>query len=628
MNINLKEINDSFLQDNKYIFKKYKPIKKIGKGSFGNIYSAIRLKDKNVFAMKTEKLKKSKYNILESEAYYLYTLQGFGFPKLISFGHTKNYNILIETLLDKSLEDLYIKNKIESNLGDICLIGIQLLDRLEWIHSKDIIYRDIKPENFLLGINDPNVIYVIDFGLCKKYRSSKTGKHILPKITSKFNGNFQFASINALKGKESSRRDDLISLGYMLIFLLKKELPWKFKLGILNISKYFELIYLKETDGCGKLFKNLPEELIQFFKYKKTLKFEQEPNYTFLRSLLIKIIVNLKFDYEKLTFSWINLKDKKIKRIANSNSKRKSNLYIRILKNIKEEQIKKRKNEALSEPNLTNDMNRLPFSEYKSLISIKNNIESDRAIFKQSNDSKLNLMNQFNNNGIINNNKNRKINNNIRILNVKKIPQSENNNTNRKLFIKKRINEISYLNYHNNIVYNKSKNKINKKINRIFIPNHLISNYCGLTNYDYQKNSESTYLNSRKIEKEPINYLYINKNPIYKNKNKNKKINITNDTEYKSPLPKLFKYNLNKDYSTNNYNDKKINNYQKIHQKYINLIFSKKNKSIDLTNSINNNSKIKRRNNTKDFNIFVINNNINFLTKNSSLSNKILKDNF
>ena len=273
-------------------------------------------------------------------------------------------------------------------------------------------------------------------------------------------------------------------------------------------------------------------------------------------------------------------------------------------------------------------MNRLPFSEYKSLISIKNNIESDRAIFKQSNDSKLNLMNQFNNNGIINNNKNRKINNNIRILNVKKIPQSENNNTNRKLFIKKRINEISYLNYHNNIVYNKSKNKINKKINRIFIPNHLISNYCGLTNYDYQKNSESTYLNSRKIEKEPINYLYINKNPIYKNKNKNKKINITNDTEYKSPLPKLFKYNLNKDYSTNNYNDKKINNYQKIHQKYINLIFSKKNKSIDLTNSINNNSKIKRRNNTKDFNIFVINNNINFLTKNSSLSNKILKDNF
>ena len=79
----------------------------------------------------------------------------------------------------------------------------------------------------------------------------------------------------------------------MLIFLLKKELPWKFKLGILNFSKYFELIYLKETDGCGKLFKNLPEELIQFFKYTKTLKFKQEPNYTFLRSLLIKIIINL-----------------------------------------------------------------------------------------------------------------------------------------------------------------------------------------------------------------------------------------------------------------------------------------------------------------------------------------------
>ena len=63
-------------------------------------------------------------------------------------------------------------------MSDICLIGLQVLDRLEWIHSKDIIYRDIKPENFLIGIDDPNVIYIVDFGLCKKYRSSKTGKHL------------------------------------------------------------------------------------------------------------------------------------------------------------------------------------------------------------------------------------------------------------------------------------------------------------------------------------------------------------------------------------------------------------------------------------------------------------------
>ena len=96
---------------------------------------------------------------------------------------------------------------------------MQLLDRLEWIHSKNIIYRDIKPQNFLIGKDDPNVIYIIDFGLCKKYRSSKTGKHILPRNSGLINGTIKYISAYALSGKEPSRRDDLIALGYLLIDL-------------------------------------------------------------------------------------------------------------------------------------------------------------------------------------------------------------------------------------------------------------------------------------------------------------------------------------------------------------------------------------------------------------------------
>ena len=113
---------DNFLEENTLIFKKYKPIKKIGYGSFSNIYSAIRLMDKSVFAMKTEKI--SPWNkTLESEAYYLYFLQGgLGIPKLITYGHNKSYNILIETLLDKSLYKIYVENKYECKMDDICLI--------------------------------------------------------------------------------------------------------------------------------------------------------------------------------------------------------------------------------------------------------------------------------------------------------------------------------------------------------------------------------------------------------------------------------------------------------------------------------------------------------------------------
>ena len=90
------------------------------------------------------------------------------------------------------MHDIFFENNSKANLIDICLIGIQILDRLEWIHSKNMVYIDIKPENFLFGQKDFNILYVIDFAFCKKYRSSKTGKHILPKINRTFSGTIKY----------------------------------------------------------------------------------------------------------------------------------------------------------------------------------------------------------------------------------------------------------------------------------------------------------------------------------------------------------------------------------------------------------------------------------------------------
>ena len=327
---------DNFLREYPYIFKKYKTIKKIGFGSFGNIYSVIRLEDNNTFAMKIEK-KNPKQNILESEAYFLYLLQGFGIPKFITYGHVKNYNILIETLLDKSLYQLFIRKKNKCQIDDVCLIGIQILERLEWIHSKDIIYRDVKPENFLIGINDPNVIYIVDFGLCKKFRSSKTGKHLLPKLTGKFNGTLKYASPNVFRGKESSRRDDIISLGYLLIYLYKRELPWANSFKDITNKQYLELMIIKETNGFGKLFKGIPKEFEEFILYSRNLKFEQDPDYSYLRSLLSKVILNK----ENLTFSWIRPQNReKLVGIPRSHSRKKTSPQYRILQSLNEERIK------------------------------------------------------------------------------------------------------------------------------------------------------------------------------------------------------------------------------------------------------------------------------------------------
>ena len=328
----IESFNDLFLKENKCIFKKYKPIKKIGEGSFGNIYSIISLKDKSAFAMKTEIIN-AKEKMLESEAFFLYNLQkGLGFPKLISYGHNKNYNILVETLLGESLENIFIKKKLKCNIIDVCSAGIQIIDRLEWIHSQNLVHRDIKPDHFLIGINDPNVIYIIDFGLCKKYRSSKTGKHILPKMDRNFFGNIQFSSSNVIRGKESSRRDDIISLGYMLIYFIKKELPWDYTYKAkITSSKLFELTYLKETNACGNLFNGLPLEFKEFIKYAKNLKFDEEPNYSYLRNILNKIILNNnKFINEIYHFSLI----KNIESSAKANYKRKSSLHKRIIQSL------------------------------------------------------------------------------------------------------------------------------------------------------------------------------------------------------------------------------------------------------------------------------------------------------
>ena len=385
----LKNINDSFLEENKYIFKKYKPIKKIGQGAFGNIYSTIRLKDKSVFAMKTEK-NNSEMKSLESEAYYLFTLQGFGFPKLISYGHSKKYNILIETLLDKSLGDIFIKNNNKSNIIDICLIGIQIIDRLEWIHSKNIIYRDVKPENFLIGIKDPNIIYIIDFGLCKKYRSSKTGRHILPKMTGRFNGNFKFASPNVIRGKESSRRDDLISLGYMLIYLFRKKLPWD---GSFNISNFYELIFLKDTNANGKLFKNIPPEFVEYIKYTRNLKFDQDPNYDYLRSLLNRVIINLNLGCKKFSLSWYNSPFD----LPRSNSKKRTSPQYRLFRKIKNLQNKRLKSVVLNNKHLVNELQHYNIVDDKNLDT--STIKSEEKI-KQGNSSvksQLKSINSFNN---------------------------------------------------------------------------------------------------------------------------------------------------------------------------------------------------------------------------------------
>ena len=410
----IDKLNDSFLEENKIIFKKYKPLKNIGYGTFSKIYSTIRLEDKSVFAMKTEK-RNTPRKMLETEAYFLILLQGFGIPKLITFGHNKNYNILIETLLGKSLHDIFIKSKKPCDLKNICLIAIQLIERLEFIHSKNIVYRDVKPENFMIGIKDPNVIYIVDFGICKKYRSSKTGKHLLPRDTKIFNGTLKYSSANVIKGKESSRRDDLISLGYVLIFLYKRNLPWPSNFKNLNRATYSELIKSKETNANGEIFKNIPEELAEFVKYSEKLKFEEDPDYNYIKGFFQKILNRLNYNINKINFCWINPYDKNNKSL----SRRKSSRRKRILENLDNIRIQRLQNNTINGiNNLENKCNkdktiiekgnRFFSQDFENLTFNLNNNKTNILIENYNSNNGYNVSQTENNNksNYINNEKN------------------------------------------------------------------------------------------------------------------------------------------------------------------------------------------------------------------------------
>ena len=324
---------DSFISSNPTIFKKYKPIRVIGKGTFSSVYLSININTGQKLAIKVEKRENSETDLLESEAFLLYSLRGFGIPEVISFGRTKTYNILIEPLLGISLLDLYSKKNKKILMKDICLIAIQLLDRIEWVHTKNIVYRDVKPENFLFGKIDPEVLYIIDFGLCRKYKY-KNGKHINPKNTGKFTGTSRYASIYAMAGNEQSRRDDIESIGYLLIFLMKGKLPWQGVTGNSHKECYQKLYLMKKYMPIEKLCNGLPEGMSDYLKYAKNLRFEEKPDYNYLRSLFKEILKFLVPNISKYMFSWLIKDDIKNKTKPLKKSSPQNNSFRKIEKSL------------------------------------------------------------------------------------------------------------------------------------------------------------------------------------------------------------------------------------------------------------------------------------------------------
>ena len=302
----------------KIFFSKYKAIKKLGEGSFGKVYKA-EYNGEN-YAIKMEH-KTKEQGLLELEATIMSYLKGPNIPYIKSYGYSGDFNVLVMQLLDKSLEDLINKYSTFSS-KTVAMLGYQMVNILQYIHDRHIIHRDIKPDNFVMGAKEDNAkLYILDFGLAKKYRSSRTLIQCPYIKKKKLTGTARYASIHALEAYEQSRRDDLESVGYVLMYFLRGNLPWQGLKVRSKEDRYKKILERKKETSSEDLCKNYPHEFFEYVDYTRNLEYEENPDYDFLRQKFKDVLKGLNEEMDYI-YDWTTKSD--LKKRQNKKSRENS----------------------------------------------------------------------------------------------------------------------------------------------------------------------------------------------------------------------------------------------------------------------------------------------------------------
>lgn len=299
--------------------------KKIGRGSFGDIYMAYDTVTSTAVAIKLER-KSIHYPQLEYEMSVYQILHPFrnnttnnnlntgnssgrspskarpnplvppsssaqypiipGIPRAHQFVKEGEYNIMVLDLCGPSLEDVFNYCHRRFSLKTVLMLVEQMLHRIEYLHSKGFLHRDIKPENFVFGRGPlGHVLHMIDFGLAKPYIDKKTRKHVAFADKKPLTGTARYCACNAHKGYEQSRRDDLESIGFLLIYFIKGILPWQGIQGKDQRIKTQKIGEKKIATSLESLCEGLPPAFLTYMTYCRNLEFSKDPDYDYLREL-------------------------------------------------------------------------------------------------------------------------------------------------------------------------------------------------------------------------------------------------------------------------------------------------------------------------------------------------------
>jgi len=304
---------------NNVVGGKYKLIRTIGSGTFGIIYLAEDINRPGYqVAVKVESVN-HKYPLIPHETSIYQHLQSkhgsehlyegrAGIPYHYWTGTQSDYNILVMEKLGPSLESLFAFCNRRFTLKTTLMLADQMISLLEYIHVKNILHRDIKACNFLIGdaVRNSFRVYIIDFGLSKFYRSLSPPYYHLPMRNTGKNmiGTARYASINTHRGISMGRRDDLEALGYVLIYFVQGSLPWQGLQSVNKNQKYEMICEMKMSIPIPFLCAGAPIEFGQYMRYCRSLAYDQEPNYRILKHLFYSVMTNFGFAYD-YNFDWL-----------------------------------------------------------------------------------------------------------------------------------------------------------------------------------------------------------------------------------------------------------------------------------------------------------------------------------